>query len=177
MQRGNTGNYESGFQLQELFDPMGTATSADAESLRHDHRPLYFRNLFENESKEGLKYSRCYTEEYGISDLTTPNRLLVSKNLKITHSSEKEATFDAKKVSFEDDGYDGDPSVGGMAPNTAQSSALCLCVGVTVGALAVVCFASQNRTNYWIMHSLWHVFALGSSSFLLQSYKASLEPT
>mmetsp|Transcript_8918 Transcript_8918/g.13391 ORF Transcript_8918/g.13391 Transcript_8918/m.13391 type:complete len:889 (-) Transcript_8918:131-2797(-) len=41
--------------------------------------------------------------------------------------------------------------------------------GIVMVVLAFACYVGQNRTNYWISHSLWHTLAMGSTYCFIQN--------
>jgi hypothetical protein len=41
-------------------------------------------------------------------------------------------------------------------------------VGAALATAGIGCFALQTRTNYWVMHSLWHLLVMSSSYFLMK---------
>ena len=75
-----------------------------------------------------------------------------------------------------------DLPVGSTDPNTVFSEEVCpkKCIengkhvwvlpatGLTVGLVGLLCFALQRRENYYILHSLWHVFMMVSAYLLVR---------
>jgi hypothetical protein len=43
-----------------------------------------------------------------------------------------------------------------------------LITGIVFGVAGLLCFATQTRLNYWLSHSLWHIFIMFSSLLLLK---------
>jgi hypothetical protein len=41
-------------------------------------------------------------------------------------------------------------------------------VGACLAVSGITCFAMQSRTNYWLMHSFWHLLVMSSSYFLMK---------
>jgi hypothetical protein len=42
-------------------------------------------------------------------------------------------------------------------------------IGFLFVIAAFICFANSNRTNYWILHSLWHIFAMSSTILFIMN--------
>ena len=75
-----------------------------------------------------------------------------------------------------------DLPVGSTDPNTVFSEEVCPkkctengkhvwvlpATGLTVGLVGLLCFALQRRENYYILHSLWHVFMMVSAYLLVR---------
>jgi len=55
-----------------------------------------------------------------------------------------------------------------------NSSYNCILFGIVFALIGVISFAGQRRDNYWILHSVWHVGALGSTYFLISGFRQSI---
>lgn len=44
--------------------------------------------------------------------------------------------------------------------------------GIVMIIVAFICFANSDRTNYWILHSMWHILAMGSTYTFIKNRNA-----